>query len=93
MSSIDKPRSEVLKLARKMARSGQFADFESVRKAMLKVEGFAQATEWIGQRSFRTQLDKLCAMARNPTTARIDFDAMRRSRIISTSQQPSMGAL
>ncbi len=91
MSSIDKPRSEVLKLARKMARSGQFADFESVKEAMRKVEGFAQATEWIGQRSFRAQIDRLCAMARNPT-ARIEFGARRHGRITPSRQQPSMNA-
>ena len=93
MSSIDKPRSEVLKLARKMARSGQFADFESVKEAMRKVDGFAQATEWIGQRSFRAQIDRLCAMARNPTIARIEFGAMRRGRITPSRQQPSMRAI
>ncbi len=66
MSSTDKQRSEVLKLARKMARSGQFADVESIERTLLKVIDITEAAQRIGRRGFRTQLKRLCASARNP---------------------------
>ena len=78
MTTIDE--REIQRLARKMASSGQFSDFESVERAMGRVVG--EAVERIGSRGFRRQIDRLCATAQelgtkpaehvNQETARAD---------------------
>ena len=52
---------EIQRLARKMASSGQFLDFESIERAMSRVIG--EAVQRIGSRGFRRQIDRLCATA------------------------------
>ncbi len=52
---------EIQRLARKMASSGQFPDFESIERTMGRVVG--EAVQRIGSRGFRRQIDRLCAIA------------------------------
>ncbi len=52
---------EIQRIARKMASSGQFPDFESIERAMCRVVG--EAAQRIGSRGFRRQINRLCAMA------------------------------
>ncbi len=60
MTATDNDR-EVQRIARKMASSGQFPDFESIERAMGRVLG--EAVQRIGSRGFRRQIDRLCAIA------------------------------
>ncbi len=60
MTAADNDR-EVQRIARKMASSGQFPDFESIERAMGRVLG--EAVQRIGSRGFRRQIDRLCATA------------------------------
>ena len=58
-------RREILKLARALARSGQHSDYSSIETALRKVEGFDAAQRWFADWTFRAQLNKLCALARD----------------------------
>jgi hypothetical protein len=55
--------------ARKLARSGSFADHEAVRAAIEHTDDFQTARRWFEDSRFRVQLDRLCAMAREPKIA------------------------
>jgi hypothetical protein len=59
----------LLKEARKLARSGSFADHEAVRAAIEHTEDFQTARRWFEDSRFRVQLDRLCAMAQQTKIA------------------------
>ncbi len=52
---------EIQRLARKMASSGQFPDFESIERAIGRVVG--EAVQRIGSRGFRRQIERACAVS------------------------------
>jgi uncharacterized membrane protein len=56
-------RRKVLQLARNLARSGSHADHTSILPCMEMVEGFAETRAQLEDRSFKAQLDRLCALA------------------------------
>ncbi len=47
-------------------RSGQYEDHRAIIAHLETVEGFAEARIRFDDRAFRSQLDKLCAMAQEP---------------------------
>jgi hypothetical protein len=49
---------EIQKLARKMARSGVFADVEAIERTLGKVVG--DTVDRIGSRGFRRQINRVC---------------------------------
>ena len=59
-------RAMLLNRARELARTGRHADHRSIITHLETVEGFADAGGQVGHRAFILQLDRLCAMARNP---------------------------
>ena len=58
-------RGRILNYARVLARSGQHSDHKSIIPLLTALEDGATVRRWIEDRTFRTQLDKLCAMARD----------------------------
>jgi hypothetical protein len=56
-------RGRVLEQARKLARTGAHADHTTILPCLETVEGFADARAKLEDRSFRAQLDRLCALA------------------------------
>ena len=57
-------RAALLERARDLARSGEHGGAEAVIAAMRHAEAFDDARCWLDDWSFRHQLDRLCAMAR-----------------------------
>jgi hypothetical protein len=57
-----KHRAKLVTLARKLARSGQHEDHQTII-ASLEVAGVADARRCLTERPLRAQLDKLCTMA------------------------------
>jgi phosphoenolpyruvate-protein kinase (PTS system EI component) len=56
-------RSKLLNQARELARTGAHADHRSILPCLESVEGFAEARDKLEDRSFKVQLDRLCALA------------------------------
>ena len=50
--------------ARELARSGQYADSQSVIAELAAMEGFEDARALLDDSALCTQLDRLCALAR-----------------------------
>ncbi len=61
---IYRRRAKVLNHARNLARSGAHPDHTSIIPHVEALEGFAEIKDRLGDRAFRAQLDRLCAMAR-----------------------------
>jgi uncharacterized membrane protein len=57
-------RRKVLQFARNLARSGSHADHSTILPCMESQEGFAETRAQLEDRSFKAQLDRLCALAR-----------------------------
>ena len=57
-------RSKLLEQARKLARSGGYADHTTILPCLESQEGFAEARSRLEDRAFKGQLDRLCALAR-----------------------------
>ena len=62
---IHRQRGKMLNYARILARSGGHSDHESIIPLLTAREDAATVRRWLEDRTFRTQLDKLCAMARD----------------------------
>src|SRR5829696_629382 len=62
---IHRQRGKMLNYARVLARSGEHSDHKSIIPLLTDLEDAATVRRWIEDRTFRTQLDKLCAMARD----------------------------
>jgi hypothetical protein len=56
-------RSKLLEQARKLARTGGHADHTTILPCLEPLEGFAETRDKLEDRSFKTQLDRLCALA------------------------------
>ncbi len=57
-------RTAILKRARELARSGQYADSKSIIAELKGIEGFENAHAWLNDTALRAQLDQLCEVAR-----------------------------
>jgi hypothetical protein len=57
-------RSKLLNQARELARTGAHADHKSILPCLESQEGFAETRGKLEERSFKVQLDRLCALAR-----------------------------
>ena len=57
-------RTAVLKRAREMARSGQYADSQGIIAKLKGMKDFESARAWLNEATLRAQLDHLCEMAR-----------------------------
>ena len=71
-------RARVAEVARDLARSGLHADHTSIIPQLEAVEGFAR--DRFEGYAIRAQLDRLCAMARNPTATQLDLAKLRGQR-------------
>ena len=60
----------VLRHARELARTGRHAGHETILRELEATDGFELARRWFEDRGLRTQLDRLCTMARDPRPAR-----------------------
>jgi hypothetical protein len=60
---IYRQRGKLLENARKLARTGAYADHKSILPCLESQEGFAAARSRLEDRAFRGQLDRLCALA------------------------------
>ena len=56
-------RTNFLRLARDLARSGQHQSHRSIVEELKQVEAFAEAHRCLTNRPISAQLDRLCAMA------------------------------
>jgi hypothetical protein len=56
-------RHKVMEQARNLARSGAHTDHTTIVPCLEAVEGFAEARAQVEDRSFKAQLDRLCALA------------------------------
>ena len=54
-------RGKLLNCARDLARSGRYADHRSIFAELETINDFASA--WGGVEAFRSQLDRVCALA------------------------------
>src|SRR5215203_5049085 len=61
---IHRQRGRMLNYARILARSGGHSDHESIIPLLTAREDGATVRRWLEDRAFRTQLDKLCDLAR-----------------------------
>jgi hypothetical protein len=52
-----------LNQARELARTGAHADHKSILPCLETHEGFAETRDKLEDRSFKAQLDRLCALA------------------------------
>ena len=59
-----KQRERVVRRARELARSGQYANLLAILPELEPMEGFAAARTQLDDRALRAQLDQLCAMTR-----------------------------
>ena len=57
-------RTAVLKRARELARSGEYANSKGIITELTGMKGFESALAWLMDTELRAQLDHLCAMAR-----------------------------
>ncbi len=73
-------RGRILEHARDLARSGAHADHTTIIPQLENLDDFPEARSRIEERAFRTQLDRLCAMARDPHQTQVDLAALRASR-------------
>ena len=73
-------RARVLDRARDLARSGAHADHTTIVQHLERLEEFAAVRDRFEWSAFWSQLDRLCAMARDPSQTRIDLAALRASR-------------
>jgi len=73
-------RQKVVEQARRLARSGKYADHTAILPLLENLEGFEAAQVRFEERAMRLQLDRLCASARDPSTTRLDLAALRESR-------------
>ena len=62
-------RRRALDHARDLARSGEHTDHRSIISHLAGREDWALVQEWLENRAFHTQLDKLCAMAQERRSA------------------------
>jgi hypothetical protein len=65
---IHRQRGRMLNYARILARSGGHSDHESIIPLLTAREDGATVRRWLEDRAFRTQLDKLCDLARGLRT-------------------------
>ena len=63
-SKIYRQRAQVVKLAQRLARSGQHTDHTTILPLLEDLEGFEAAQIRLEDYAIRSQLDRLCAMAR-----------------------------
>ena len=61
---ILRQRAKLLNHARQLARSGAHPDHTSILRHLESLEGFSDARSRLEDRAFRTQLDRVCALAR-----------------------------
>jgi hypothetical protein len=66
---LHRQRGRMLNYARILARSGGHSDHESIIPLLTAREDGATVRRWLEDRAFRTQLDKLCAMAQERRSA------------------------
>jgi hypothetical protein len=57
-------RGKLLRHARALARSGAHPDHTSIIPHLEALEGFSEVRSHVEDRSFRKQLDRVCALAR-----------------------------
>jgi hypothetical protein len=57
-------RHKVVQQAQRLARSGQHADHTTIIPLLQDLEGFEAARVRLEERALRSQLDRLCAIAR-----------------------------
>lgn len=57
-------RTAVLKRARELARSGEYANSKGIITELTGMKGFESALAWLKDTELRAQLDHLCVMAR-----------------------------
>jgi hypothetical protein len=62
-------RRRAMGRARDLARSGEHADHRSIISHLASSEDPALVQEWLEDRAFCAQLDKLCAMAQERCSA------------------------
>jgi hypothetical protein len=62
---LHRQRGKMLNYARVLARSGEHSDHKSIIPLLTDLEDSRTVRRWLEDRTFRTQLDKLCAMARD----------------------------
>jgi hypothetical protein len=62
---LHRQRGKMLNYARVLARSGEYSDHKSIIPLLTALEDGTTVRRWLEDRTFRTQLDKLCAMARD----------------------------
>ena len=65
---IHRQRGRMLNYARVLARSGEHSDHKSIMLLLTALEDGATVRRWLEDRAFRTQLDKLCDLARGLRT-------------------------
>lgn len=70
-------RGQVVQHARRLARSGQHGDHTTILRELEAVEGFALARARLQERAILSQLDKLCALARDLSDQKANYRAMR----------------
>jgi hypothetical protein len=64
---IYRRRDQLLRHARELARTGGYANHQSILSQLEGLEGFADARSRLDERAFRVQLDRLCAIAQGRT--------------------------
>jgi hypothetical protein len=63
LNRLYKQRERVVRRARELARSGQYANLAAIQPELEPMEGFAAARTRLDDRALRAQLDQLCAIA------------------------------
>jgi hypothetical protein len=64
---IYKRRDRLMRYARDLARTGGYANHQTILFRLEGLEGFADARSRLEERAFRAQLDRLCALAQGRT--------------------------
>ncbi len=63
LNRLYKQRERLVRRARELARSGQYANLAAILPELEPLEGFAAARTRLDDRALRAQLDQLCAIA------------------------------
>ena len=77
IGKLHRRRARVMERARDLARSGEHADHTSIIRHLESLGEFAAVRERFEWSAFRTQLDRLCAMARGTGTPQVGRPARR----------------
>ena len=73
-------RARLMTHARDLARSGVHADHTTIMPLLEGMEEFAAIRDRFEWRAIRAQLDRLCAMARDPSRTQLDLAGLRGNR-------------